>query len=365
QKNNYFIKDLIAASKSGGDFVEYFFDKPGKGIQPKLGYAEMIPGTDIFVGTGVYIDNVEEEIALLKADIQEKLKEYAAYSLILFGIIVAVAVAFSVIAANSIAKPITRVIDSVREGAGQVASAANQVSESAQTLAQDSTQQAAEQEEATSSLEEMSSMTSKTADNAQEATSIFVVANEMVKSGTDAMGRMSTAIADIHKSSTETSKIVKTIDEIAFQTNLLALNAAVEAARAGEAGKGFAVVAEEVRNLAMRAAEAARNTTSMLEESVNNASRGVEIVSEVGSFLSKISEAVGKTSGLVIEINAACQEQANGIKMVNSAISHIDSITQSNASTSEESAAAAEQLTSQAQQMNEIVNELSYLVAGK
>ncbi|HMB94707.1 MAG TPA: methyl-accepting chemotaxis protein, partial [Tepidisphaeraceae bacterium] len=165
----------------------------------------------------------------------------------------------------------------------------------------------------------------------------------------------------------ETAKIIKVIDEIAFQTNLLALNAAVEAARAGEAGKGFAVVAEEVRNLAMRSAEAAKNTAGMIEESVNNARNGVAISTEVATTLAEITEASTKMNALIAEIAAASREQAQGIDQVNTSIGQMDKVTQSSAANAEESAASAEELSSQAEQMTAVVQELTALVgaAGK
>ncbi len=281
-----------------------------------------------------------------------------AVSGIVIGIILAVVITMSII------KPIKRIIDALTAGSEQVAAASGQVSAASQSLAEGATEQAAGLEETSSSLEEMSSMTKQNADNAQQANTLAAEARKAADTGAESMGRMNAAIREIQKSSDETSKIIKVIDEIAFQTNLLALNAAVEAARAGEAGKGFAVVAEEVRNLAMRSAEAAKNTANMIEESVKNANNGVDIATEVGKVLDEIVQGIGKTTDLVSEIAAASQEQAQGIDQVNTAVAQMDKVTQQNAANAEESASASEELSSQAESMNEIVGELIALVGG-
>ena len=278
------------------------------------------------------------------------------------GIIVGMFLAF--IIARGIISALKTIINALTEGSEQVASASGQVSSASQSLAEGATEQAAGLEETSSSLEEMSSMTKQNADNAQQASTLAVDASKAASNGNEAMTRMSTAINDIQKSSDETAKIIKVIDEIAFQTNLLALNAAVEAARAGEAGKGFAVVAEEVRNLAMRSAEAAKNTSSMIEESVKNSKNGVDIAVEVGKVLEEIVTGIGKTSDLVGEIAAASQEQAQGIDQVNTAMAQMDKVTQQNAANAEESASASEELSAQAEQMNGVVNELATMVGG-
>jgi len=265
---------------------------------------------------------------------------------------------------RSITGPINRIILGLTEGSEQVSSASGQVSSSSQSLAEGATEQAAGLEETSSSLEEMSSMTKQNADNAQQANTLAGEARKAADSGSEAMSRMTTAIHDIQKSSDETAKIIKVIDEIAFQTNLLALNAAVEAARAGEAGKGFAVVAEEVRNLAMRSAEAAKNTANMIQESVKNSKNGVDIANEVGKVLEEIVQSIGKTTNLVGEIAAASAEQSQGIDQVNTAVSQMDKVTQQNAANAEESASASEELSAQAEQMNGIVQELINLVGG-
>ncbi len=262
-------------------------------------------------------------------------------------------------------RTISGVAQTLAEGSRQVASSSAQVSSASQSLAEGATEQAAGLEETSSSLEEMSSMTQQNADYAQQANTLSNEAKKAADDGSEAMHRMNLSIQDIQKSSDQTAKIIKVIDEIAFQTNLLALNAAVEAARAGEAGKGFAVVAEEVRNLAMRSADAAKNTTNLILDSVKNSKNGVEIAGEVEEGLARIVQGIGKTSELVGEIAAASQEQAQGIGQVNTAVTQMDMVTQQNAANAEESASASEELSGQARAMQQAVQELAALVGNK
>ena len=277
---------------------------------------------------------------------------------IVFGVIMAIFIT------RSITKPINRVIEGLNSGSDQVTAASGQVSSASQSLAQGASEQASSLEETSSSLEEMSSMTRQNADNANQANNVMKETNAMVASGVDAMKRMGSAIEQIKTSSTETAKIIKTIDEIAFQTNLLALNAAVEAARAGEAGKGFAVVAEEVRNLARRSAEAAKNTADLIETSQKNSEAGVTVATDVAKNLSGIQESAGKVATLVAEIAAASKEQAQGIDQINTAVAEMDKVVQQNAANAEESASASEELSSQAQELNAMVAQLVGIVSG-
>ena len=280
----------------------------------------------------------------------------------IISIITGMLVAF--ILTRGIANPIKNIVQALTNGSEQVFAASNQVSSASQSLAEGATEQAAGLEETSSSLEEMTSMTKQSSANAHQTNVLAGEARRAAEIGNESMKKMSAAINDIQQSSSETAKIIKVIDEIAFQTNLLALNAAVEAARAGEAGKGFAVVAEEVRNLAKRSAEAAKNTSELIQRSVNNAQNGVEITNEVGKALQDIVSNIAKTSDLTREIASAAEEQTQGISQINIAVSQMDEVTQANAANAEESASAAEELSTQSAAMNNIVSELQQLIEG-
>ncbi|MFW5784754.1 MAG: methyl-accepting chemotaxis protein [Chitinispirillaceae bacterium] len=288
-------------------------------------------------------------------------------ALVIISIIIGVALAlgFGIFLSSSISKALNRVISGLSSGSEQVSSAANQVSASSQQMAEGANEQASSLEEVSSSLEESSSMVKQNADNAGQANSLMEDTKKRVEDGSASIGKVNSAIQEIKKSSDQTAKIVKTIDEIAFQTNLLALNAAVEAARAGDAGKGFAVVAEEVRNLAQRSAEAAKNTAALIEESQENADKGVVVSSEAAEAVRGISESAMKVAGLIGEISAASKEQAQGIDEINSAVAQMDQVTQSNASNAEESASASEELSAQAKELKEMVDQLVAIVGGK
>lgn len=277
---------------------------------------------------------------------------------------VVVGIILAVFITLSITGPINRVITSLRSGSEQVTSASGQVSSASQQLAQGASEQASSLEETSSSLEEMASMTRQNADNATQANAVANQASSLAEHGVESMTRMQEAIDRIKNSASETAKIIKTIDEIAFQTNLLALNAAVEAARAGEAGKGFAVVAEEVRNLARRSAEAAKTTADLIEESQRNAEAGVSVTAEVAKNLSGIKENAAKVATLIAEIAAASKEQSQGIDQVNTAVSEMDKVVQQNAANAEESASASEELGSQALELNVMVGDLTAIVTG-
>ncbi|MDX9745769.1 MAG: methyl-accepting chemotaxis protein [Syntrophales bacterium] len=265
---------------------------------------------------------------------------------------------------RGITVPVRRVVDGLTEGAEQVASASSQVSASSVQLAEGSSQQAASLEETSSSLEEMTAMTRKNAENAEQARQMMAEAQKIVEKVNTNMLELVEAIAMISKTSENTGKIIKTIDEIAFQTNLLALNAAVEAARAGEAGAGFAVVADEVRNLAMRAAEAAKSTNELIESTIKAVEGGNELTLQTRESFDENKTIALKIAQLVEEISSASQEQSRGIAQINIAVSEMDKVTQQTAANAEESASASEEMNAQAEQMKLYVQELSNLIEG-
>ena len=263
---------------------------------------------------------------------------------------------------NSVIKPIRKIIDAVSTGSNNVKHAAKQVSASSYELAKGSSSQAASLEESAAALEEVTSMTKANADSVNETSLVAKGVRESLDKASGSMENLYGSIELIKKSADQTATIIKSIQEIAFQTNLLSLNAAVEAARAGEAGAGFAVVADEVRSLATRAAEAATETTALIESSQKNADQGFKAVTEVREILIKIVEGVANVSRLADQIATASKEQAEGVAQVNTGVATVDEVTQANAAISEEVASASETLTSQAQDMSHLVDELTEIV---
>jgi methyl-accepting chemotaxis protein len=286
---------------------------------------------------------------------------------------VVIALILALIAGAVIAFVIVRataaiLVGSVREltaGAMQVASAASQLSSSAQSLSTGASGQAAALEETSASMEEMASMTRQNAEHSQEGASLMSDVDRRVSQSDQVLSSMIASMTHIQDSSQKVSKIIRTIDEIAFQTNILALNAAVEAARAGEAGMGFAVVAEEVRNLAQRSALAAKDTSALIEESIANAQEGDRHVRAVAEAFATIGTSVAQAKRLVDDVSGASREQTQGIDQVSKAIEQLEQLTQRTAANSEECAAASEELNAQAEVTMNVVARLQAFVGGK
>jgi methyl-accepting chemotaxis protein len=270
----------------------------------------------------------------------------------------------SIFIIRSIPRPFQTVINGLTDASQQLHNTMSQVSTSSQSLAQSSTEQAASLEETSASMEEMAAMTRKNSENCSTAAERMGEMNLQVGHSNESLQKMVVSMSAIKGSSEKVSKIIKTIDEIAFQTNILALNAAVEAARAGEAGKGFAVVADEVRNLAQRSAQAAKDTAVLIEESIASSNDGSAKLEDVASAINAITGNVVKVKTLVDEVSEAARQQTQGIDQITQAISQMEKVTQNTAASAEEGASASEELNSQAQALSGLVETLQQVVGG-
>jgi methyl-accepting chemotaxis protein len=277
--------------------------------------------------------------------------------------LLAVAIAIAFVIRRSTQRALGQILSHLEEASKEVSALAAQVSTASHSLAGASSSQAASLQETSASLEQMSSTTLRSADHAQNAKTAATQARRSADSGVGQMQSMQQSMQAIQVASRDVTKILKTIDEIAFQTNILALNAAVEAARAGEAGLGFAVVADEVRNLAQRCAAAAKETAVKIDDSVHKSQQGARISDEVAVSFEAIRKQICELDLLGGEISTAAREQTSGIGLLTHAVARMDHVTRTNAGSAEETAAAAEELNAQASVVRNAVASL-HLLAG-
>lgn len=341
--------------RQGAGFVDYYWTKPGESEPaPKISYVKIYPGWGWTVGSGIYVDDVEDEITNITISV----------GIVLFAITVA-ALCFSYFISRSIALPIYRIVRRLNESASHIAAAADEVASSGQSLSENAAEQAASVEESSASLEEITAMSRKTSELTRGAEQLM---NENIKKSGQSLKsliKLTQEMVRIEADSGRMSQIVKTIDEIAFQTNLLALNAAVEAARAGKAGAGFAVVAEEVRNLAMRTTDAAKDTQELLNTTVERVIQATRAIKGINNDFEGIIESATSMGEKTLAITESSKEQAEGIEQISLAASEIDTVTQQVAAASQESAAASEELSAQAVEMKSFVKDLLIIVIGQ
>ncbi len=283
--------------------------------------------------------------------------------MMIIGLVLALIISFGVafFMIRSIVKIVVESVKSLSEGTTQVVSASEQISSASVSLAEGASSQASSVEEVSATIEQATASNNQNAENSREANILAQHSNEAAKIGNQRVEELMGAMEKITDSSQKIAKIIKTIDEIAFQTNLLALNAAVEAARAGEHGLGFAVVAEEVKNLAERSAGAAKEITGIIEASIDQVKMGTDVANKTKESFGDILSGIKKTSDLIGEIAISAKEQAEGMNQIATAMGSVDQITQQNASASEETAAAAEELNAQALSMLQSVSEIAAL----
>ncbi len=265
---------------------------------------------------------------------------------------------------NGLSKVLLGISDDINDASGLVNSASSDIAGASNSLAEGATEQATSLEETSSAMEQMASMTRQNADNATKTNETNHRNNRLINEGAQAVGNMTGAMSEINDSAEKISRIIKTIEDIAFQTNLLALNAAVEAARAGESGKGFAVVADEVRNLAGRSAQAARDTTELIQGTVERVRHGSDIATELDKSFKEIQDGSNEVSRLIGEITSATNEQAQGVDQVNTALAQMDKVTQQNAANAEQTASITRGLSEEAEHLDGLVQNLSRLISG-
>jgi methyl-accepting chemotaxis protein len=258
---------------------------------------------------------------------------------------------------KTIIQSLNYTLNEIHVAADQVAIGANQISDSSQVLSQGAEEQASSVQEITASIEELAGQINQNAENADEANKTSLKAKDNAIKGNEQMKGMVQAMHDINESSSNISKIIKVIENIASQTNILALNAAVEAARAGVAGKGFAVVAGEVKTLAQKSAAAANETTALIESSIQKIELGAKIAGDTALAFKDIVDSIVTTSEIINNIASASTEQSASVEQINQAILQVSSVVQTNSATAEESAAASEELSSQAEMLKQKVGE--------
>jgi len=355
------IKKSVSNYISGMDSMIAEYSKTSKLLE------EFFPARDDAVETsGDFYSASVEASQKNTANVSATLR--ASILALLIGLLVSLAIMFIMVkqvVLESTVKHIDEVVEGISLGAEHVAAASGEIAGAALGMAGGANKQVSGLGDISSLLSNITSMAKRTVDNARSADNLVSDSVNKAKASQDAMTHLEDAVIEIQNSSNETAKILKDIDEIAFQTNLLALNAAVEAARAGEAGKGFAVVAEEVRNLAQRSAESAKKTAVMIEESQKNSSRGVTLAKETSEVIEGITEASNKIAAIVGEITTAAEEQAAGVLQCDAAVHSMETVTQSNATSSEKLAASSEELGSQALLMNDLVGDLVGVVNGE
>lgn len=385
-----FVEFVDTVNAKGAGFVFYMWPKPGS-EQPvqKVSYVKGFAPWGWVLGSGVYIDTVDATVAKRFIAISIGVVVLAA-GLLLIGLVVTrnllrqlggepayATHVTKVIAAGDLSVEITLkdqdrssllhaiksmrdsfggIIGRVCEGSDSVAAASSQIAQGNTDLSRRTEQQAASLEETAASMEQLGATVRQNAENARQANQLAQGASAVAVAGGEIVGNVVETMKGINNSSRRIADIIGVIDGIAFQTNILALNAAVEAARAGEQGRGFAVVASEVRTLAGRSADAAREIKKLIGDSVQRVAQGGLLVDKAGATMTEVVGAIRRVTDIVAEISAASVEQSQGVTQVGEAVTHMDQSTQQNAVLVEQSAAAAEKLNRQAQELVKVVS---------
>ncbi|MCF8067985.1 MAG: cache domain-containing protein [Desulfobacterales bacterium] len=357
--------ELAQTEKEG--FLSYAWPKGNKGTpQPRLCYVKFYKDWNWVLIAGLFLDDIEMILNEKEREVHGLLISRVTWSSGIIIILMNIVIFISNMVTRRLLKPIQASVESLSETFGEVTGCAAQMASVSLTVSNGSAEQAAAVQNSSVSLGKVLSKSKQNADVANHANDLMKNdAASNFKLIENRMDELQVAIENTISSSEKTTKIVKTIDEIAFQTNLLALNAAVEAARAGDVGAGFAVVAKEVRRLALRVADAAKNTTSLIQEARDHNLQAAEFSKQVVDAIDKNKNIVGKVSLAVEDVAEVSNDQVTRLNIINGAMTNIDEITQENSAGSEETAAASEHMKIQAAFMQEIVKKINNIISGK
>lgn len=289
--------------------------------------------------------------------------KFVTSGLIILLIIIVAGAIISLFVSKGIENQIKNIIINIKNSTSKIASATRGLTEISSNLANGSSDQAAAIEETSATMNESASMIAQNAENTRQATLLAQTAKNSADTGNEKIQDLVQSMERLKESSGTISKIIKTIDDIAFQTNLLAINATVEAARAGgDAGRSFSVVAEEVRSLAKKSSDAAANTTEIIEKNITMTNSGTKISSDVSDALQNITDEFDRLNKIISEINIASEEQSHGIKQINTAVSQMEKVTQQTAAVAEEASASSQNLYDEVDTLHQIVAEASKLI---
>jgi methyl-accepting chemotaxis protein len=361
----FYVRDLFQNAEKGGGFVSFAFPKPpSMEVMPKLAYVEYIPGTDIWISTGIYIDEVEAYKLGLEQRLNAELNVRMILLIGIIGVALVVVIVFSLAVIRGLVGPLDQLSARLGESAKEIERVAENIGATSTQMQTGARGSGDGLTEISSAVEQVGAMTSRNTSDAGNATALMAKTLTIAAQAENAMAQVSGAMAEISASGAEMSKVIKTIDAISFQTNLLALNASVEAARAGEAGQGFAVVADEVRNLATRSADSAKNTAELLNKTVGAIDTGVEKVKTTTETFSTVKAQIEQVEELFISVARASQEQADSLGRIRDSVSQLDEINRNNTSQADESVNSSKELQQQADCLVDEVNNLNTMIHG-